>query len=149
MVGGVENHLGRPVILLELDDLRIRVVLLERKDVAHVRAAKRVDRLVVVAHDGQIPELAAEVAHHQVLRPVGVLVFVDHDVFEALLIFLEHLRVAVEEPDGAHQEIIEVERMVLLEKGVVAEPDPRRQLLVVGTRRLQLVVSIDDLVFGS
>src|SRR5438132_14195691 len=39
--------------------------------------------------------------------------------------------------------------MVLLEEGVVAKPDARRQLLVVGAGRLQLVFTIDDLVFGA
>src|SRR5256885_12146087 len=39
--------------------------------------------------------------------------------------------------------------MVLLEEGVVAKPDARRQLLVVGAGRLQLVFTIDDLVLGA
>ena len=149
MVGGVENHLRRSVILFQLDDLGIRVVLLEGQDVAHVGAAEPVDRLIVIADDGQVAMRACQMANHQVLRPVGVLVLVDHDVLEALLIFLENLGMPVEEPDRAHQQIVEVERVVLLQERVVAKPDSRRQLLGMRAGRLQLVFSTDDLVLGA
>ena len=50
-MGRVEDRLGRSVVLLELDDLGIGIVGLEVEDVAQVRAAPRVDALVVVADD--------------------------------------------------------------------------------------------------
>ena len=131
VIRGVEDNLRRSIVLLQLDDLRIGIVVLKRQNVAHVRAAEHVDALVVVAHDAEVAMLAGEMAHHQVLRPVGVLVLVDHDVFEPFLVLLEHLRVAIEQPDRPHQQIVEVERVVLLEKRVIAQPDPGCQLLVV------------------
>ena len=123
MVGGVQDDLGRAIVLLQLDDLRVRVVLLEREDVAHVGATKHVDRLIVIAHDTEVATLAGEVADHQVLGSVRVLVLVDHDVLEATLVLLEHFRVAIEEPDGAHQQIVEIQGVVLIEEGVVADPN--------------------------
>ena len=53
-VGGVEDQLRRAVVLLELDHRGVRPVALEVEDVAQVRAAPRVDRLVVVADDAQV-----------------------------------------------------------------------------------------------
>ena len=53
-VGRVEDQLRRAVVLLELDDRRVRVVALEVEDVLDVRPAPAVDRLVVVAHDAQV-----------------------------------------------------------------------------------------------
>ena len=53
-VGGVEDQLRRAVVLLELHDRRVREVALEVEDVAEVRAAPGVDRLVVVADDAQV-----------------------------------------------------------------------------------------------
>ena len=53
-VRGVEDQLRRAVVLLELDDGRVRVVALEVEDVAQVGAAPRVDRLVVVADDREV-----------------------------------------------------------------------------------------------
>ena len=149
MVGRVQDHLSGSIILLELDDLRIRIVALERENVAHVRATKHVDRLIVIPHDREVPVLAGEMADHQILGAVGVLVLVDHDVLESLLVLLEHLGMAVEQPHGPHQQVVEVERAVLLENGVVAHPDLRSELLVVSTGGGGLVLGGDDLVLGA
>src|SRR5205823_6118010 len=81
--------------------------------------------------------------------PVRVLVLVDHDVLEALLIFLEHVRVAIEQPHRSHQEVIEVERVVLFEERVIAQSDPGRQLLGVRAGRADLILGGDDLVLGA
>src|SRR6185369_1823530 len=53
-VRGIEDQLRRAVVLLELDDRRIRPVALEVEDVAQVGAAPRVDRLVVVADNREV-----------------------------------------------------------------------------------------------
>ncbi len=45
-VGGVEDRLRRAVVLLELDDLRVRERVLEFEDVRDVRAPEAVDRVV-------------------------------------------------------------------------------------------------------
>ena len=80
--GGVEDHLRRAVVLLEPDDLRVGEVGLEVEDVAQVRAAPLVDRLVGIADDAQVAVDLGEPPDQQVLRAVGVLVLVDHDVPE-------------------------------------------------------------------
>ena len=49
-VGGVENVLGRAIVLLEQNRLGPGEVFFELADVANVCAAKRVNRLVAVAH---------------------------------------------------------------------------------------------------
>src|SRR5439155_23095795 len=41
-VGGIQDRLGGPIVLLELDDVRVWVVRLEVNDVAQVGAAPRV-----------------------------------------------------------------------------------------------------------
>ena len=53
-VRGAQDRLRRAVVLLEVDDLRVGVVLLELVDVADVRAAERVDRLVGVTDHGEL-----------------------------------------------------------------------------------------------
>ena len=44
----------------------------------------------------------------QILCDVGVLIFVDQDVFEAALILAQHVGVLAEQPDAFEQEIAEV-----------------------------------------
>ncbi len=109
-VGGVEDQLGRAVVALELDDGRLGPVALEVEDVAQVRAAPRVDRLVVIADDAQVVVLLGERPDPQVLRPVRVLVLVHVQVAPALLVLGEHLRRLLEQADGLEQQVVEIER---------------------------------------
>ena len=90
-VGGVEDRLGRAVVLLEADDLGVGVVALELEDVADVGAAPGVDRLVVVADHGEVAVLAGEQVGEAVLGVVRVLVLVDQDVAEGALVVAQAL----------------------------------------------------------
>ena len=54
------------------------------QDVAHRGGAERVDRLGVVAHHREAAAVRLEPQQDRGLQPVGVLVFVDQDVVEAL-----------------------------------------------------------------
>ena len=56
--------------------------MLEVEDVPEVGAAPLVDRLVRVADDAEVAMMLGEPLDQQVLRPVGVLVFVHHHVPE-------------------------------------------------------------------
>ena len=108
-VGRVEDELGAPVVLLELDDDGVRVVALEVEDVPDVRPAPAVDRLVVVADDREVAVLRGERLDPQVLRPVRVLVLVDVQVAPAILVAGSTSGASVEEPDGGEQQVVEVE----------------------------------------
>ena len=141
-VRGIQDVLRRPVVLLEQDHLRVREVALELDDVADVGAAERVDRLVAVADDRQTragdaavstPQRTAErvvgleilrklgrhrtreLADERVLRVVRVLVLVDEDVAEPPLVQRRDLRERAEQVDRLPDQVVEVERVRLLE----------------------------------
>ena len=84
-VRGSEDRVRRAIVLLEGHDLGAGEVALELEDVADVRSAKRVDRLIRVADDEEVAVLLGEQLEQAVLRMVGVLVLVDEDVPERLL----------------------------------------------------------------
>ena len=77
---------GRAVVLLEPGDRGAREILLEPQDVADLGAAPAVDRLVVVADAAQIAAALGQQPQPEILRDVGVLVFVDQQVPEAPLV---------------------------------------------------------------
>ena len=85
-VGRGEDVAGRAVILFEPDDRRAGEVLLEAQDVGDLGAAPRIDRLVVVADAAQVAARLGEQPQPFVLALVGVLIFVDEDVAEAVAI---------------------------------------------------------------
>jgi hypothetical protein len=56
----------------------------EIEDVAHRRGAKRVDRLCIVADDGESAAGGLDRQEDRRLQPVGVLIFVDQHVIEPI-----------------------------------------------------------------
>jgi hypothetical protein len=91
--GGGEDVRGGAVILLQPDDLGAGEILFEAQDVGDLGAAPGIDRLVVVADAADVLALLGEQAEPEILGLVGVLIFVDQDIFEALLIELQHVAV--------------------------------------------------------
>ncbi len=150
-MGGIQDRLRGPIVLLELDDRGIGIVALEVEDIAQVRPAPGIDALVVVAHHGQVLVLRGEVATEQVLGAVRVLVLVDHDLLPALLVLRQHVGMLLEEEHGPHQQVVEVDRVVLAELPLVGLVHPPGCLVVVigrlplGGRDVgQLVLALTD-----
>ena len=92
-VGGVQNGLGGPVVLVQDDDCGVRARPLEFEDVADVSTPEPVDRLVAVAHHADIAVPGSQQHDQFILHDVGVLVLVDQHVLEALPVLVEHVGV--------------------------------------------------------
>ena len=83
-VGGIEDRLGRAIVLLEHHHGGVRERLLELEDVADVGTPEGIDGLVGITHDGDLTVLFGELEHKIVLNGVGVLILVNEDVTEAM-----------------------------------------------------------------
>ena len=83
-------------------------VLLEAQDVGDLGAAPRIDRLVVVADAAEVAARLGEQPQPFVLALVGVLIFVDEDVAEAVAIGFEHVGVGAEDHQHVQQQVAEV-----------------------------------------
>ena len=84
-VGGVEDGLARPVVLLQRDDRGGGGILRGKiEDVAHAGGAEGVDGLGVVADDRDAAAVGLQPEQDLRLQLVGVLVLVDQHVVEAL-----------------------------------------------------------------
>src|SRR5687768_5161120 len=79
-VGDVEYRLSAAKVFFQLDDLRRRKQLRKLEHVAMTRAAKRVDRLKLVAYDGHVLVSGGHQLYDLRLEFVRVLILVDHDV---------------------------------------------------------------------
>ena len=135
----VNNRLGRAVVLVEDHDAGVGKVMLEGKDVGDVRGAPAVDGLVRVAHDTDVAVPGSKLLPEEILGYVGVLEFVDVYVFVAIGVLLDDVIALLEEVDRLHEDVIEVQRAVLLQDVLVARVDARSDLLeVVGDDRCKL-----------
>ena len=105
--------LGRAIILLQADDLGVGIILLEIEDVLDVRAAPGVDGLVGIADHADVAMPHRQRVGEDVLGVIGVLIFVDQDVLEALLQLGQDVRddrgIA---RHGAQQQIVEIQGVV-------------------------------------
>ena len=108
--GSGEDVAGRAVVAFEPDHDSAGEIALEAQDVVHLRAAPAVDRLVVVADAAEVRLRIAlrQEPQPQILRDVGVLVFVDQHVAETLLEIGEHVDVLLEEAKAFEQQVAEV-----------------------------------------
>ena len=105
---GSENMRGGAVILLQLDHLGFGKILLEAQDVRDLRAAPRIDRLIIIADAADILMALGEQSQPEILRAVGVLIFVDENIFEPLLIAFQYLPVGFQQVENMEQKIAEV-----------------------------------------
>ena len=148
-VGRVEDGLARPVVLLEQHHGDVRERVLELEDVAHVRPAELVDRLVAVADDADVAALGREHEDEIVLDAVGVLVLVDEDVAEPTLVVLEHLGELAEQLDGVDQQVVEVHGPGLEQAGLVVGEDVRDLALEDRLGPFLVLLGADSVVLGG
>ena len=120
-----EDVLCGTVVLLQQDRVGVRVVLLEVRNIADIRAAEGVDGLVGVTHDGQLRRGhgvrvgaavsrrlrvgADQLAHQLVLGVVGVLVLVHEDVAELATVVVRDFGELLQQEDGAANQVVKVE----------------------------------------
>src|SRR6266446_7179504 len=113
-VRGGEDRLRRSIIAFERDDRgRRRNAARKVEDVAYCRGAKRIDRLRVVADDGEPGPVRTQRQQDLGLEPVGVLILVDENVVEASAYFGSDGRLG-HRVTPVQEEIVVIEYVVLL-----------------------------------
>ena len=75
----IQNGLRAAVVFLKFDDASSRKRLREIHDVAEIGAAKGIDTLGVVAHNGYIIVRSGQQPNNPGLKIISVLILVDHD----------------------------------------------------------------------
>ena len=85
-----QNRLRRAVILLQPYDRRFRIVLLKIQDIADIRTAPAVNRLVRVANDAKISVPGRQELRKLILGAVRVLILVHENILKPLLVFFPH-----------------------------------------------------------
>ena len=103
------------VVFLQHDSPERWEVPSQPGQVAAVGTAKRVNRLVLIAHHEQALQrirIGGQQLHQFVLDPVGVLEFVDQNVRPTGTVPVQHIPVAAKQPQRMQQEIVEVQGVV-------------------------------------
>ena len=133
--GRGEDMAGRAVIALEPDDFRARKIALEAQNIIDLGAPPAIDRLIVVADAADIVAPLGEQPQPQILGGVGVLIFIDEHIAEAVLIEFQDLGIFAKEPQGFEQKIAEIGGVEGLQP-LLIELIERRALAIGESRRL-------------
>ena len=94
--------------------MMLRVVLLEVKDVLDLCTAERIDGLGVVADHTEILVELAQLLEYQILRKVGILILIDHDIVESARYRFHRRRVVTQQDVHVQEDIVEVHDTCLL-----------------------------------
>ncbi len=148
-VGAFEDAAGGAVVLLQHHHLQRGVILFEQHQVLRARATPGVDRLVVVADHGELVAHAHQQFDQQVLAGVGVLVFVAQPVADAVLPLLQDVLVFLEQLHGQQDQVVEIHRVVRLERALVVQVDDGGGLLLRPARLGQRLVGQDQVVLPA
>src|SRR5690606_30767930 len=107
-VGRVDDVLGGTVILFQFEYFQVGVILLKIQDVLDIRPAEGVNALCIVPHHADVLVNRCQTLDNQVLREIGVLVLVHHNVPEFMLVLMKGLGMVPEQDVGFEQQVVEI-----------------------------------------
>ena len=115
----------------------------EEFEAAERGAAETVDGLIVVAHDNDVAGIVTEEVKQFELGDVGVLKFIDQDVFVAFAELTKALRIAFQEGDGFGDGTIDGDGTFIAQDflaGAVGAGDFLLERYVFGTLLVSVVI---------
>ena len=98
----------RAIITLETDHLGTWKILFKAQDVADFGTPPAINRLVVVANATNILVMLGQQPKPEILRNVGVLIFVDKNISVEMLIFGNNIRVGGKQFQAMQQQIAKI-----------------------------------------
>src|SRR2546422_3350926 len=104
--------------------------------------------LVVISHHADVAVLLREGADDEILRAVGILVFVDEDVLEAILILLFDVRRLAKQSHDLQQQVVKIQGVLLPQRALVSVKDARYDLLIPAVGPFRVGEVVDAFVFG-
>ena len=136
VVGRLEDSYGRPVVLLQFDDLQAGEFRWQFLQIFDIRTAPAVNRLIVVAHRGELRPDASEQFEYLILAGVGVLIFIHQQVTQAVLPFFGDVGMFAEKLDRQADQIVKIDRLIGFQRRFVRQIGRRRQGFVLVGREL-------------
>ena len=88
-----------------------------------IRAAPTVNRLVVIAHNAEIPALVSQQFHEHILRIVRILIFVHHDILEALAVHIQHGRMVNKQFQRFDEKVVKIQGIERFQARFVLDED--------------------------
>src|SRR5699024_10352634 len=144
-----QNGLRRAIILFQWNLNRILIVVLKVQNIADICAPERIDALGVIADHAQVLIFLGQHICNLVLGMVGILIFINQDIFKAVLVLFKDLRMFRKELNGFDQKIIIVHRIIVLQALYILAIDFSGDIIQCTVNKLVLIlVWMDELIFS-
>ena len=105
---GIDDNLGRTVVLFQTKDIMLRIILLEVKDILDLGASECIDGLRVITHDAEVTMELTQLLKYQILSDIRILILIDHDIVETARNRLEGGRIVAQKYVHVQQDVIEI-----------------------------------------
>ena len=102
-IGGIQNNLRAAIVLLQFHQLGIGIILFKIKDILDIGTAPAVNALVGIAYYADVSVACSQQFRQQVLRMVGVLIFVNHQIIKLALVFFSYRRIFLQQTQSQQQ----------------------------------------------
>ena len=113
-VRGIHDYLRRPVVLLQTEQLAVRIILPEVQDILDSGAAECINRLGIIPDDTDVAMELAQLLQNQILGRIGILVLVHENVVEPGCDVFQRGRIVTEQYVHVQQDIVEIHHAGLL-----------------------------------
>ena len=102
-IGSVQNNLRAAVVLLQFHQLGIGVILFKIKDILDIGTAPAINTLVGIAYYADVSVACGQQLRQQILRMVGILIFVNHQIIKLALVFFSYSRIFLQQTQSQQQ----------------------------------------------
>ena len=106
-----QNMRGRAIVLFQTHHFGPREILFKPQDIADLGPAPAIDRLIIITHTTDILVLGRQQAQPQILRDIGVLIFVHKDEPEPTLVLFQDIRMGLKNHHHMQQQIAKIHRV--------------------------------------
>ena len=112
----IQNFFGGTIVLFQFDNSCVGEVFFKIQNVADVSTSPAINTLVVVPYHAQVLVFCRQHMHQFILRCVGILIFVYHDIAEAFLIFIQHFWMGTEQQHCLINQIVKVQSVAFFQQ---------------------------------
>src|SRR5690606_1324678 len=96
------------IILLQLKNLQVGIIFFKIEDILDIGSSEGVDALSIVAHYTDVFVDGGQFTDNQVLRKIGILILIDHEVFKLVLVFMQYIGKLPKQHVRFKQQIIKI-----------------------------------------
>ena len=135
---GLQDSLGRAVILFQGNSAAVRVILLKTHNVPQVGIAPGIDGLIRVAHHAQVLLRPGQQFSQPILGYIGILKLIHHQIPIAALIILPDAGIFPQQLHRPQQQIVKIHRIIARQQFLIVPIDPGRHFRKIIIIQLRL-----------